>query len=672
MAILRSRGTESAVIRRRRPAETQLQPDAGSQGGPKRKKVSKRGTKNMRKNTDIADVEDFLEEKRRDERVMGEAASDMKDDALFFVDKNALPTAHGEDVVEDLFGGDDNTTSTGQGMTRKEMRKLALTKPTYVDRVLEGKSKIKPVYGKKPSAKKKNPAPSLKKHQKSDGKAPGEHGKKKEEEEETEYALWEDGKQGAKTDSMTEKKKKNGKTTDEMKENGFLEATEKKTVRMSKRLLNVKEKEMKAEWNAKAVPAPIKGQSYNPTLADHQDLMRTAADIEVKKIEKIEYYKEKMAVPASLVDLKSEIEQRTVEIMASEGIRGKKAMKRYEMQMQQRMRKGNGASGDADGDDFLGVHDTSDMSSAARGSSNTVSGFSVLPLASGGSAPRVTGDVLELGNGKVTTKQERVKQQKKLAAKREKMRQAQAERDEKDAQKEEENEGSDEQNEEEAEDEEEDKEVCEKMGGHRGGSGIVSCGETNDESSGDSDSEDEMEAEDSSKPLHRAGPKTKKDKLEMLIKRNTEPASTRKTKAQRNKEARAKIEEEERMASKLLKMRMNEVYRLKGLKKTIENEQKIQEAERLEKEAREAYKRANFPKRLGKVKYVPENIEVKIPEEMCSSLRELVPEGNMFADRFKTFQRRNLIEPRVPAKVTRRYARKEYVKHSHKDCKTKQ
>lgn len=54
---------------------------------PKKTHASKKNKKSWRKNTDIADIEEFLDEKRFDERVGG-SFEDRPDSALFVVDKS--------------------------------------------------------------------------------------------------------------------------------------------------------------------------------------------------------------------------------------------------------------------------------------------------------------------------------------------------------------------------------------------------------------------------------------------------------------------------------------------------------------------------------------------------------------------------------------------------------
>uniref|UniRef100_A0A2R9AUW6 Ribosome biogenesis protein NOP53 n=1 Tax=Pan paniscus TaxID=9597 RepID=A0A2R9AUW6_PANPA len=64
---------------------------------------------------------------------------------------------------------------------------------------------------------------------------------------------------------------------------------------------------------------------------------------------------------------------------------------------------------------------------------------------------------------------------------------------------------------------------------------------------------------------------------------------------------------------------------------------------------------ADKPRRLGRLKYQAPDIDVQLSSELTDSLRTLKPEGNILRDRFKSFQRRNMIEPRERAKFKRKY-----------------
>ncbi|CAM9111697.1 unnamed protein product [Bubo scandiacus] len=62
-----------------------------------------------------------------------------------------------------------------------------------------------------------------------------------------------------------------------------------------------------------------------------------------------------------------------------------------------------------------------------------------------------------------------------------------------------------------------------------------------------------------------------------------------------------------------------------------------------------------LPRRLGRLRYEEPSLEVQLSDELPESLRTLKPEGSVLRDRFKSLQKRSLIEPRERAKFKRRY-----------------
>ncbi|XP_024117231.1 ribosome biogenesis protein NOP53-like [Oryzias melastigma] len=53
-------------------------------------------------------------------------------------------------------------------------------------------------------------------------------------------------------------------------------------------------------------------------------------------------------------------------------------------------------------------------------------------------------------------------------------------------------------------------------------------------------------------------------------------------------------------------------------------------------------------------RFQAQDLEVQLSDELAASLRQLKPEGSILKDRFKSLQKRNLIEPRERAKFKRR------------------
>jgi hypothetical protein len=77
-------------------------------------------------------------------------------------------------------------------------------------------------------------------------------------------------------------------------------------------------------------------------------------------------------------------------------------------------------------------------------------------------------------------------------------------------------------------------------------------------------------------------------------------------------------------------------------------------AERAERRAAaRATRAAAGPARLGKRRFVAEPIAVQLSEEVTGSLRQLVSVPTLVRDRYKNFQRRELVEPRAAAAYKR-------------------
>lgn len=139
----------------------------------------------------------------------------------------------------------------------------------------------------------------------------------------------------------------------------------------------------------------------------------------------------------------------------------------------------------------------------------------------------------------------------------------------------------------------------------------------------------------------------------------------KKTKQQRRRELREKLAKKRKEAEKKLNVKESEVFRVKTMKKEL--------AQRDEKNANRAQIRAQIhidslykPKRLSKYRFEESEIPLNLPSELSGSLRTIKVEGNLLEDRFKSLQKRNLIETRVPQSVKRKFKLKKEVKRRHK------
>ncbi|KAE8585751.1 hypothetical protein XENTR_v10021441 [Xenopus tropicalis] len=127
----------------------------------------------------------------------------------------------------------------------------------------------------------------------------------------------------------------------------------------------------------------------------------------------------------------------------------------------------------------------------------------------------------------------------------------------------------------------------------------------------------------------------------------------RKTERQRKKEKEAKILRAKLHADKIKKQRIQSLFQLRSIQAALakrEGEMARRKALKAEKRKKEALQ----PRRLGRLKYKDPEIDVLLSDELPESLRKLKPEGNIATDRFKSFQKRNIIEPRERAKFQRK------------------
>ena len=135
---------------------------------------------------------------------------------------------------------------------------------------------------------------------------------------------------------------------------------------------------------------------------------------------------------------------------------------------------------------------------------------------------------------------------------------------------------------------------------------------------------------------------------------------------QQIRDKRKKLFEDQRKArEKDVKIREIEVSRLKSIKKEL-NKEATKTLEKQAKKKAAAEEKMLGPVRLSNYKYEAQEIEIKLSDELTGNLRNLKQEGSLLEDRFKSMQRRNMIEVRVPQKTIRKYKRKTFEKRSHK------
>ncbi|XP_010739547.2 ribosome biogenesis protein NOP53 [Larimichthys crocea] len=127
----------------------------------------------------------------------------------------------------------------------------------------------------------------------------------------------------------------------------------------------------------------------------------------------------------------------------------------------------------------------------------------------------------------------------------------------------------------------------------------------------------------------------------------------KKTEKKRKREKAEKIKEQQRLADRRQTDQRQQLFQLRSIKASIKQQAQKTQAKQIKRKAKQEAQKAQ-PRRLGKLKFQPQDMEVQLSDELAGSLRRLKPEGSVLKDRFKSLQKRNLIEPRERAKFKRR------------------
>nr|XP_040048967.1 ribosome biogenesis protein NOP53 [Gasterosteus aculeatus aculeatus] len=126
----------------------------------------------------------------------------------------------------------------------------------------------------------------------------------------------------------------------------------------------------------------------------------------------------------------------------------------------------------------------------------------------------------------------------------------------------------------------------------------------------------------------------------------------KKTERQRRKERVEKLKVQRRQANRAKSDKRQQLFQLNSIKKTIKERETNTKVKQEQRKSNQEAEKAQ-PRRLGKLKFQPQDMEVQLSNELAGSLRRLKPEGSVLKDRFKSLQKRNLIEPRERAKFKR-------------------
>merc|ERR1711962_1881728 len=111
-----------------------------------------------------------------------------------------------------------------------------------------------------------------------------------------------------------------------------------------------------------------------------------------------------------------------------------------------------------------------------------------------------------------------------------------------------------------------------------------------------------------------------------------------KTRKQKRDRRGRMFEEQKEKRLKEAKIREMEVMRVKSLKKEFSKEdQRTQENQ--ERREKQRVEKMSGPIQLSNYKYEPQELELKLSDELTGNLRNLSPEGSLLEDRFKSMQK---------------------------------
>ncbi|MCI4390674.1 hypothetical protein PGIGA_G00125350 [Pangasianodon gigas] len=128
----------------------------------------------------------------------------------------------------------------------------------------------------------------------------------------------------------------------------------------------------------------------------------------------------------------------------------------------------------------------------------------------------------------------------------------------------------------------------------------------------------------------------------------------KKTERQRKREKAERIKELQKKAERKMLDSRQQLFQLRSIGADLKRRELRTTTRQTKRKAKQEAQKA-LPRRLGKLKFQGPDLEVQLSDELAGSLRTLKPEGSVLKDRFKSLQKRNLIEPRERAKFKRKH-----------------
>lgn len=135
-------------------------------------------------------------------------------------------------------------------------------------------------------------------------------------------------------------------------------------------------------------------------------------------------------------------------------------------------------------------------------------------------------------------------------------------------------------------------------------------------------------------------------------------------KQRRNQRAQKEIKEVQ-ARKKIEKKKVTDIHRVKFIETLIGHRSNTLRDQHMRKKEL-SFKKKSLPRRLGSMKFAEPEIDITTPENITGNLRNLKPEGQILADRFKSMQRRNLIAPNRDVGLAKRAKVKYFIRNTHK------
>lgn len=137
--------------------------------------------------------------------------------------------------------------------------------------------------------------------------------------------------------------------------------------------------------------------------------------------------------------------------------------------------------------------------------------------------------------------------------------------------------------------------------------------------------------------------------------------SERKTKKERNRERRRRDTQDLQADQRKLKLQRHELSSLSQIQRELREEEEENQAIRLRRQLDKVERLTAEPPKLSKHKFQPMPLQVLTTEEVGGSLRRLKPTTMLAKDRYKSLQKRALIEPRRKIEQKKQGKKVEYI-----------